>query len=465
MLNLKKIIWWLIYSGVLLTPLHPCTTILVGKSLTKDGAILHAHNEDMGHKTVGRVWKVNSNASTTTDSIWVPYEMIKNQNQTFGYWASGNTQAIELDELNTTNLPYDNILVGMNEKGLTMSCNWMYSKEVAKEEVGIRRYAIRQLILERCATAKEAVLFIGSIIETVGQADWGGLTYVLADSDEGWIVETTANTWVAKKLKDDEIIVIANRYTIGTEYDLSSQNLVELASDSLWYTPSQGLFNFKEVYGDPDFMNDAYDENREHRVHQLLGPLKGSISSIDLMGVLKDQYQGTDLFSSPIEKELIRTTCNDQNLNRPICTNMCQSSFVAHLQKPSDKSIGPILWFTLASPAYGPYFPLYPHGTKLPYSFSVDHPKETNRTSWWVYRHAQQSIDVTKNETINLYRSKATNKTLSMMEKQSSWESKMLKAIKSGKMDKSIRIANRATKQMAISSLKFVQQSLRELNK
>ena len=41
------------------TLLYPCTTILVGKGLTKDGSIIHAHNEDMGNLTVGRLWRGN----------------------------------------------------------------------------------------------------------------------------------------------------------------------------------------------------------------------------------------------------------------------------------------------------------------------------------------------------------------------------------------------------------------------
>ena len=37
-------------------PSSACTTILIGKALTADGSVIHAHNEDMGNQAVGRLW-------------------------------------------------------------------------------------------------------------------------------------------------------------------------------------------------------------------------------------------------------------------------------------------------------------------------------------------------------------------------------------------------------------------------
>ena len=63
---------------------------------------------------------------------------------------------------------------------------------------------------------------VGRLIETHGQADWGGLIYHLADPEEAWVVETTTDNWVAQRIRDDEIHVTANRFRIGRDYDLSS---------------------------------------------------------------------------------------------------------------------------------------------------------------------------------------------------------------------------------------------------
>ena len=444
--------------------LYPCTTVLVGKALTADGSIIHAHNEDMGNKTVGRLWNVQSTIKSQPNSVWAPYVFLPESGQKLGYWASGNTRQVHKDELNEIPLPYDNILVGMNEAGLTMSCNWMYSKEESLVKAGIRRYAIRQLILERCSTAYEAVILIGSLIDKYGQADWGGLTYVLADPNEGWIVETTTHAWVAKKLKDGEIIALANRYTIGEEYDLSSTTLIPLAINNGWYNPADGLFNFKNTYGDSEYMDEMYDIEREQRVHQLLASRKGEINPQDLMIVLKDRYHNTDAYTIPTDFEPDRLTCRAREAKRPICTNLCQSTFVAHLRPDLPKAIGPVFWYTMATPAYGPYFPIYPIGTKIEESFSVDDPKETNSTAWWVYRHLQQDLDRLSQESIAQFRHEAWNKTKTFINEQLEWESKAKTQFTEGNLNQVESILNQATSQSAKSSLKYVKQQLKKIS-
>ena len=457
---LKAIKIFLIYF-VGVSSLYPCTTILIGKGLSKDGSILHAHNEDMGQNTVGRLWRTKGNTPTDIDSIWVPYVSLTEPSQKLGYWASGNTRAIQSNELNKVTLPYDNILVGMNEAGLTMSCNWMNSKELPMEGKGIRRYAIRQLILERCSTSYEAVLLIGSLIEQFGQADWGGLTYVLADPIEGWIVETTTHTWVAKKLKDNEIIAIANRFTIGENYDVSSANLISHAINSGWYNPSAGPFNFKLAYGNPDYMNDIYDSEREGRVNELFNPKKGTITPLDLMEVLKDRYQNTGHYCSPTDFEPWRDICQEKGIKRPICTNLCQSSFVAHLRSNLPIELGPVFWFTFATPAYGPYFPIYPVGTKIDNRFSIDDPKDTYSNAWWNYRHIQQKVDIMDRGTMDHIQSQSQVQTNMILVNHFNWEKQMLEQLKNNQLNQAISTANRFTNLSARFSLNFVKRQLK----
>lgn len=445
------------------TLLYPCTTILVGKGLTADGSIIHAHNEDMGNLTVGRLWRINNNKAED-DSTWVPYVTIPNTGKILDYWASGNTKQMSRGELNQTILPYDNILVGMNESGLTMSCNWMYSKEESLEKVGIRRYAIRQLILERSATAREAVRLIGELIDTYGQADWSGLTYILADPNEGWIVETTTHNWVAKKLKDNEIIAVANRYTIGEEFDLSSANLIQNAIDKGWYDPKEGSFNFKMVYGDSDLMSENYDSDREERVEILLEDKHGKVKPEDLMTVLRDRYHNSDGYTPPTSFEPDRITCRTRGAKRPICSNLCQSSFVAHLRPNLPSEYGPVFWYTMATPAYGPYFPLYPFGSKIVKSFTVDDPNEINTTAWWVYRHLQQKVDTSNAETIIFARNKAQKETAVIISEQEKWEKVVQNYINNGNLSQAVTILNKFTVRSARKSLHHVQVILKRLN-
>ena len=371
----------------------PCTTIVVGKNLTRDQCIIFAHNEDMGNLSVGRLWHVPAKTYPKGSTLWVPYETISSPQTTFAYWASGNPKASKGLGTSAELLPYDSVLVGLNERGVTMACNWAHSREANLEKVGIRRYAMRQLILEQAPTARHGVALIGKFIETYGQADWGGLVYVLADPDEAWVVETTTNHWVAKRIGDDEIWVTANRFKLGADYDLSSKGLVEDAAKNGWYDPKEGQFHFAESYGEPSKMNQGYDQDREDRVLEMLRERKGRISTEDLFSVLRDRYEGTDKFTAPQPFEVWREEINKfPKLHRAINTNITQSSSVVLLRK--EAVFGPVMWYAMATPASSGYFPVYARGKQIPASFSNNESTRSDGSAWWTFRLLQQLMDV-----------------------------------------------------------------------
>ena len=121
----------LMVMALLLVPIasYSCTTVLVGKAVTADGSVMHAHNEDMGFSAVGRLWSVEAATHKTGEMLEVPYNTISQAEDTYQYWASGNTLAATGLGISAEKRPYDSVLVGMNQWGVTMSCNWMNSKE------------------------------------------------------------------------------------------------------------------------------------------------------------------------------------------------------------------------------------------------------------------------------------------------------------------------------------------------
>lgn len=380
---MKKII--LLFCLINYVPSLACTTILIGSQCTLDGSTMLAHNEDMGYNAVGRLWHVDAEIYDEPQSIHLPYIPFELQ-QTYAYWASGNAAAgIGLGKNKTTSF-YDNVLVGMNEHGLSMACNWMQSKEEAKEGKGINRYALRQLILETNKTAKEAVIFIGSMIEKYGQADWGGLTYCLADKEEAWIVETTASQWVARKILKNEIHTVANQFTIGEHFNLHSENLFQFAIQKGWYDKST-KFNFREIYGNPAFIDTHYDKRRSTRVAELLSNKKGIITVNDVMDVLRDRYENTPDFTLPFLEECWRGLCMERNIRRPISTNITQSSSIAHLRNDTKDEFSAVLWYACATPNFNSYFPIYAKSKHIPEIYSKE--GVTQENAWLVSKKLQ----------------------------------------------------------------------------
>jgi len=440
----------------------PCTTIIVGKELTKDKVIIHAHNEDMGMETVGRLWHVSAKQYSKDATISVPYVTIKQPKKTLSYWASGNSKLTQGLGTSQTQLPYDSILVGMNENGVTMACNWAFSREAKREKKGIRRYAIRQLILERAVSAKAGVELIGKFIDSHGQADHGGLIYVLADSKEAWVVETTTHHWVAKKIRDNEIWVSANRFRIGTTYDLSSKQLVENAKTKGWFDPKKGPFNFSQAYGDPEKMNQKYDKERENRVLELLEIRKGKISEEDLFSVLRDRYDNTKMYTPPQGIELLRDVINNNpNLHRTISTNRTQSSFVALLRENSP--FGSVMWFAMATPTSSGYFPIYARGETIPRSFSIDESAISNRSAWWTFRKLQQMTDQ-KYKSLQPQTSKAFyDQYLKLKKRWHHLERQAEKLLSQGQKEASYSLINRFCSQEADNTWKTAKKLLSDL--
>ena len=440
---------------------HSCTTILIGKGLTINGAIIHAHNEDMGFAAVGRLWHVSAATHKTGETLDVPYVTIPQPKQSHAYWASGNAQATSGLNISRKTKPYDSVLVGMNQWGVTMSCNWMHSKEKERPEQGIRRYAIRQLILERARTAREAVQIIGDFIEQNGQADWGGLDYNLADTNEAWVVETTTNHWVAKKIKDDEIWVVANRFTIGTDFDLHSKDLVENAIKQGWYNPEKdGKFNFRNTYGKTNKMQHAYDIDREKRVKKLLEHKKGIIAAEDLFLVLRDRYEGTPRFTRPQTVENWREMSEKNHIPRTISSNLGQSASVAILRRDMPIEVGAMMWYAMVSSQFSGYFPIYAGSTSVPKEINNINSDNNAESAWWTFKNLQnigsQNFDIISPMVNNFW----TVNHSEIVKKQKTIEKKVIEQFKNGNRQKGIDLLNSFTYSQAEASLNHARRLL-----
>ena len=455
----------LMVMALLLVPIasYSCTTVLVGKAVTADGSVMHAHNEDMGFSAVGRLWSVEAATHKTGEMLEVPYNTISQAEETYQYWASGNTLAATGLGISAEKRPYDSVLVGMNQWGVTMSCNWMNSKEENMPEQGIRRYAIRQLILERAKTARDAVKIIGGFIDKYDQADWGGLGYCLADPDEAWIVETTTHNWVARRVRDDEVLVVANRFTIGKEYEMSSEGLVDFAKQKGWYDPSKGDFSFRDVYGRPDKMNQAYDKDREARTMSLLENKKGLITPEDLFLVLRDRYEGTPKYTKPLQVEIWREVSEGRFIPRTISTNLCQSSSVAHLRSDMPVEVGAVMWYAMVTPHYSGYFPVYAGATTIPEKFSNVNSAYSPDSAWWVFRMLQKVGDPQYDLAYPTVNNFWTANHANIVGKQKDFETRVIDLMNKDNKEEAAKLLNTFTYSQADNTLYHARRLLRLL--
>ena len=143
--------------------------------------------------------------------------------------------------------------MGYNEKGLMIGNEAQGSRNAAEEETGLLGLDLLRLALERAATAREGIAVITELLERYGQnANASALrdrryenSYLLADPQEIWLLETAGRQWVAAQIPDK--LGISNCYCLGQDYDMASENLEALAREKRWIAPD-APFHFARSY-------------------------------------------------------------------------------------------------------------------------------------------------------------------------------------------------------------------------
>jgi dipeptidase len=141
--------------------------------------------------------------------------------------------------------------MGVNDRGVVIGNEAIYSKLIDKKN-GLIGMDLLRLGLERGDTAEHALHVIIELLEKYGQGGICGYrdqrmrydnSFIIADAEQAWILETAGRFWVAKKVVS--FGAISNCLTIGEDYDLKSEGLEDKAKQKGLYK-SKGLFNFKK---------------------------------------------------------------------------------------------------------------------------------------------------------------------------------------------------------------------------
>ena len=118
--------------------------------------------------------------------------------------------------------------MGVNEYGVTIGNEAVFTKEPKQKDGGLLGMDMIRLALERASTARGALEIIINLLDTYGQGGNCGFThpffyhnsFIIADPEHAWVLETAGEYWAALKVKD--YYSISNGLTIGADYDLAS---------------------------------------------------------------------------------------------------------------------------------------------------------------------------------------------------------------------------------------------------
>lgn len=424
--------------GVLLTADGlPCTSIMVGRLASTDGSVMTSHTCD-SHRTGSEIVVV-PHAKHAPGSVVAltkrgdddtgpmprygrkPTGSIPQVAETFGYLAPA--------------------YACMNEHQLAIGESTFEGREELVSEKGlIDCETLTRLMLERAATAREAIRIGGELLQQYGWCDLGE-ALTIADPQEVWVLEIigpgkdrVGAVWAAQRVPDDHVSVVANASRIG-EIDLSkpdvfmaSENVVQVARERGYWDPGSGRpFRFYEAYN-PDGRTSYACTRREWRVLDLLAPSLKLHPNSDvfpfsvkpdtpvgpekIMELFRDTFEGTDFdmvkdltvtaedgktVKSPLANPFMPYEMNKLfRINggwgwrgeRPLARWYCMYATVTQSRSWLPDPVGGQVWFGYGNPAVTAYVPMYAGITDLPADFQTDGRTTgfSRRAAWWAFK-------------------------------------------------------------------------------
>lgn len=268
--------------------------------------------------------------------------------------------------------------MGYNEMGLVIGNEAEGSRMEPETEDGLLGMDILRLALERAATAREGIEVITDLLKKYGQKARASMltaryyenTFILTDKTECWVLETAGREWIARQIKTQQ--GISNCYSIGTEYDMASENIEKIARENRWISPGEE-FDFAKAYSG-HLAGQAAGAQRYRRLNKLLAQSeKHDFNS--LAAILRDHYDG----------ELISPRFGETSgIFKTICMHAAafgDSETSASLLARYDEDLGIIARYAPAQVCLSAYIPVYM--TDLPEMMQKADKKFDENSLWW----------------------------------------------------------------------------------
>ena len=281
-----------------------CTTVLVGKGATADGSVMATHSNDGEGTTDPRLVRIPAAdwPAGSTRTVWPNPESYPRYVGTARlaeayYPKPGQVESKavgEIAQVNHTYAYWEETYGVMNEFQLSIgesTCSAVYSA-TSREVGGGALFSVDELsriAMERTTNARDAVQLMGDLAVAhgfhgqSGALEGGGESLMVADPDEGFVFHVLADKtgtsaiWVAQRVPDDSMAVVANMYTVR-EVDLDDtfnflgrQDMWELAADDGLWIDSQPK-DFTATFSDGEYGHKYYSGRRMWGAWRLVAP-------------------------------------------------------------------------------------------------------------------------------------------------------------------------------------------------
>jgi len=420
-------------------PSAACTCVMVGKKASTDGSVMTSHTCD-SHRDSSRVHVVPA-AKHAPGSLRA---LTKRREDNTGPMPRYARQATgEIAEVSETFGYLDAVYGLMNQRQLAIGESTFEGREELKSDKGLFDCeTLSKVMLERATTAREAIRLGGELIEKHGWCDFGEALTII-DPNEIWIMEIVGPgkdnlgaVWVAQRVPDDHVSVIANGARIGRidlkkpDWFMASKNVVDVAKARGYWNPADGEpFRFNWAY-DPENRTGAATTRREWRALDMLAPSlhlapgrndypfsvkpDEPVGPKRIMEIFRDTFEGTEFdmvkdvtvtdasgktVKSPLANPFMPYEMNDVlRINggwgrlgeRSLARWYTMYATVIQCRGNLPNEVGGIVWLGYGNTAMTTYVPLYAGITSLPADYQTDGRTTgfSRRSAWWAFNRA-----------------------------------------------------------------------------
>jgi len=417
-----------------------CTSIMVGKNASTDGSVMTSHTCD-SHRDSSRICVV-APAKHAPDAR---RPLTKRRDDDTGPMPRlARVATGTIAELSETFGYIDGVYGIMNQHQVGIGESTFEGREELKSDKGlIDCDTLTRLMLERATTAREAVRIGGKLLDEYGWCDLGEALTII-DPNEIWVMEIVGPgkdkvgaVWVAQRVPDDHVSVVANGARIGRidlskpDWFMASKNVVTVARELGYWNPADGEpFRFNWAY-DPANRVSVCATRREWRVLDLLAPSlhlapgrndypfsvkpDEKVGPKRIMEIFRDTFEGTEF---DMVKDLTVTDASGKTVKSPLANpfmpyemndllkinggwgrlgerslarwyTMYATVIQARGGLPDD--VGGLVWLGYGNTAMTTYVPMYAGITDLPADYKTDGRTTgfSRRSAWWAFNRVE----------------------------------------------------------------------------
>ena len=250
-----------------------CDTFVALPSATLDRNVLFAKSADCEVNEANAIVRIPHRKHVKGETLRVTHLVIPQAEETYevfltkAFWTYGCE-------------------IGINEYGLAMGEEAVFTTEMTEEKDGIIGPDLMRLGLERAKNCREAIDLMTVLLEEYGQGGSAELkgnshfdsSFLISDTSEAYILETAGRKWAVKKIEDFDSI--SNMLGITTNWTTCSTTS---GTKKIDWAKTFALPEVPPTLGSPDRQCYTYDRLKE---------VKGQITAQTMFKIMRHHNDG-----------------------------------------------------------------------------------------------------------------------------------------------------------------------------